>query len=70
MRENFDFFFQKALDHEGRVYEDVPGDRGGPTKCGVTLGLENHWGLARTPEGLLRILNDGQHSNCPRTRGL
>ncbi len=24
-------------------------------KCGVTLGLENHWGLARTPEGLLRI---------------
>lgn len=38
MRENFDFFFQKALDHEGRVYEDIPGDRGGPTKCGVTLG--------------------------------
>ena len=38
MRENFDLFFQKALDHEGRVYEDVPGDRGGPTKCGVTLG--------------------------------
>ncbi len=26
-------------------------------KCGVLLGLENHWGLARTPEGLLRILN-------------
>jgi L-ribulose-5-phosphate 3-epimerase len=26
-------------------------------KCGVTLGLENHWGLARTPEGLLRIVN-------------
>ncbi|HEU5070237.1 MAG TPA: sugar phosphate isomerase/epimerase family protein [Verrucomicrobiae bacterium] len=25
--------------------------------CGVTLALENHWGLARTPEGLLRILN-------------
>jgi len=24
-------------------------------KCGVVLGLENHWGLARTPEGLLRI---------------
>jgi sugar phosphate isomerase/epimerase len=24
-------------------------------KCGVVLGLENHWGLARTPEGLLRL---------------
>jgi len=24
-------------------------------KCGVVLGLENHWGLARTPESLLRI---------------
>jgi L-ribulose-5-phosphate 3-epimerase len=27
-------------------------------ECGVILGLENHWGLARTPEGLLRIVND------------
>ena len=26
-------------------------------QCGVILALENHWGLARTPEGLLRILN-------------
>jgi sugar phosphate isomerase/epimerase len=25
-------------------------------KCGVIIGLENHGGLARTPEGLLRIL--------------
>jgi L-ribulose-5-phosphate 3-epimerase len=25
-------------------------------KCGVTLGLENHWGLGRTPEGVLRIV--------------
>jgi sugar phosphate isomerase/epimerase len=25
--------------------------------CGVILGLENHWGLARTPQGLLRIVN-------------
>jgi len=30
-------------------------------KCGVVLGLENHWGLARTPEGLLRIA-DAIHS--------
>ena len=27
-------------------------------ECGVILALENHWGLARTPEGLLRIVND------------
>jgi len=29
-------------------------------ECGVLLALENHWGLARTPEGLLRILNSIQ----------
>lgn len=27
-------------------------------KCGVTLALENHWGLGRTPEGLLRIVKE------------
>src|SRR5688572_11577408 len=26
-------------------------------ECGVILALENHWGLTRTPEGLLRILS-------------
>ena len=26
-------------------------------ECGVVLALENHWGLTRTPAGLLRILN-------------
>ena len=26
-------------------------------KTGVLLALENHWGLGRTPEGLLRIVN-------------
>jgi sugar phosphate isomerase/epimerase len=25
-------------------------------RCGVVLGLENHWGLGRTPEGVLRIV--------------
>lgn len=25
-------------------------------KCGVTMGLENHWGLGRTPNGVLRII--------------
>jgi sugar phosphate isomerase/epimerase len=27
-------------------------------KCGVVLGLENHWGLGRTAEGVLRVLKD------------
>ena len=26
-------------------------------KCGVILGLENHWGLGRTPEGVLKIVD-------------
>jgi len=26
-------------------------------QCGVVLGLENHWGLGRTPEGVMRIVN-------------
>jgi len=26
-------------------------------ECGVILALENHWGLTRTPEGLLRVLD-------------
>ena len=26
-------------------------------KCGVLLALENHWGLGRTPEGVLRIVD-------------
>ena len=26
-------------------------------KCGVVLGLENHWGLGRTAEGVKRIVN-------------
>lgn len=27
-------------------------------KCGVTLGLENHWGLGVTPEGVLRVIQE------------
>jgi sugar phosphate isomerase/epimerase len=27
------------------------------TTVGVVLGLENHWGLGRTPEGVMRIVN-------------
>ena len=27
-------------------------------KCGIVLGMENHWGLAMTPAGILRVLSD------------
>lgn len=27
-------------------------------KCGVVLGLENHWGLGRTADGVLRVLRE------------
>ncbi len=27
-------------------------------RCGVVLGLENHWGLGLTPQGVMRIVND------------
>ncbi|KAA5545845.1 sugar phosphate isomerase/epimerase [Roseiconus nitratireducens] len=27
-------------------------------KCGVVMGLENHWGLGRTADGVLRVLRD------------
>ena len=37
-----------------RIHRSVPQ---GSRKKGVILALENHWGLTRTPEGLLRILN-------------
>ena len=26
-------------------------------KCGVIMGLENHWGLGRTAEGVMRCIN-------------
>lgn len=34
----FDDFFKRAVEHEGKVCEDVPGDGGGPTKWGITIG--------------------------------
>ena len=33
-------------------------------KCGVTLGLENHWGFGRTPEGVLRCVNAIKSPSC------
>lgn len=38
MTSTFDTFFERAVQYEGKVCEDVPGDLGGPTKWGVTIG--------------------------------
>jgi lysozyme family protein len=38
MKDTFEIWCNRAFDYEGRVYENVPGDRGGPTKWGVTIG--------------------------------
>jgi lysozyme family protein len=38
MKDTFEVWCNRAFDYEGRVYENVPGDRGGPTKWGVTIG--------------------------------
>lgn len=38
MKETFEIWCTRAFDYEGRVYENVSGDRGGPTKWGVTIG--------------------------------
>ncbi|MHC4624658.1 MAG: sugar phosphate isomerase/epimerase family protein [Planctomycetota bacterium] len=42
--------FQWAIDS---IEKCLPAAR----QSGVILGLENHWGLSRTPQGLLRIVN-------------
>src|SRR5207237_9706302 len=41
----------------GRVIASLEKCLPAAEKCGVLLGLENHWGLGRTPEGVLRIVN-------------
>jgi sugar phosphate isomerase/epimerase len=42
--------FQWVIDAYGKIVETAE-------KRGVVLGLENHWGLGRTPEGVLRVVN-------------
>lgn len=41
--------FQWVIDSLGQCVKTAE-------KCGVVLGLENHWGLGRTPEGVLKIV--------------
>ena len=40
----------------GWVIESIERCLAKAEQCGVILGLENHWGLGRTPEGVLRIV--------------
>lgn len=37
MADNFDLFFSRVLEDEGTKYENVAGDNGGPTCCGLTI---------------------------------
>ena len=39
------------------VYEGLEKCLPAAEKCGVVLGLENHWGLGRTAKGVLRCIN-------------
>ena len=43
MQQNFEMFFSNVLRDEGNVYEDVAGDNGGPTKCGITIYDMARW---------------------------
>jgi L-ribulose-5-phosphate 3-epimerase len=42
--------FQWVIDSLGQCVKTAE-------RCGVILGLENHWGLGRTPEGVLKIVD-------------
>ncbi len=39
------------------VYEGLEKCLPAAERCGVVLGLENHWGLGRTAEGVLRVIH-------------
>lgn len=49
MQDNFAFFFKRVLEDEGTGYEDVPGDNGGPTKCGITIADVARFNGVRLP---------------------
>ena len=47
------------------VYEGLEKCLPAAERCGVVMGLENHWGLGRTAEGVLRCIN---HIDSPWLR--
>lgn len=50
MQDDFSTFFARVLKDEGTGYEDVPGDNGGPTKCGVTIADVARYNGVKCPQ--------------------
>ena len=50
MANNFELFFQRVLKDEGTRFEDVPGDNGGPTCCGITIADVARWNGVKLPK--------------------
>jgi lysozyme family protein len=49
MQQNYETFFRQVLQEEGTKYEDVKGDNGGPTKCGITIFDIAEWCNIKVP---------------------
>jgi len=49
MQDNFPLFFQRVIQDEGDGFEDVPGDNGGPTCCGITIADVARYNGVRCP---------------------
>lgn len=65
MQANFDRVLNEfTLEWEGRVYEDVPGDPGGPTKWGITWNDANTW---RTAHELPALAHPTDVRDLPET---
>lgn len=43
MQETYPLFYRRVLEDEGLTYTDDPDDRGGPTKCGITIADVARW---------------------------
>lgn len=50
MKDDYALFFKRVLEDEGTGYEDVPGDSGGPTCCGITIADVARWNNVRCPK--------------------
>jgi lysozyme family protein len=54
-----DTLITKVIDREGRAYENVANDRGGPTKFGITLGrLRTEWGRHCTADHVRNLTEE------------
>lgn len=52
---DFKKYFPQILDFEGRVYENVPGDAGGPTKYGIILSEWETKGYDKNGDGKIDV---------------